>query len=235
MFVASIFFAYLLMPLVDLTQRRLQSLSIAVPTARLLALGLVYIVLAFVAVVCVGSIGSVLVDQASVLAKKIPNLLSAESAQRLPIPEVLRPYGERVAELLRHYVQEHSQELLLSFSRAGADVVGAAFSLVMVIILPILSFYCLKDGRLLSDKLLLVRSALRNSLCKFSSLKSRVLCAVVGARRTNVARRTCHCQRHGPAVCVLYAIFGVGMLVIIYYLFVVHFDSNVLSIVCSYV
>lgn len=45
---------------------------------------------------------------------------------------------------------------MLSFSRAGADAVGAAFNLIMIVVLPILSFYCLKDGKTLIDKLLLL-------------------------------------------------------------------------------
>lgn len=96
-------------------------------------------------------------------------------------------------------MQEHSQDLLLSFSRAGADVVGAAFSLVMIVILPILSFYCLKDGRLLSDKLLLLLAPDDQTLVRRAA-RSRIV--VVGRPELVVdARKSCAPSSATPTSC----------------------------------
>ena len=71
----------------------------------------------------------------------MPTLLSTESLERVPLPAVLKPHTERLLLAVRDYAQAHAQEILSSVSRAGADVVSAAFSLVLVLVLPILSFY----------------------------------------------------------------------------------------------
>jgi hypothetical protein len=52
----------------------------------------------------------------------------------LPLPAPLKPYGERLLAALRDYAEEHTQEILSSVSKAGADFVSAAFSLVLVLI-----------------------------------------------------------------------------------------------------
>jgi predicted PurR-regulated permease PerM len=155
---AAIMFAYLLSPLIDVVHKRLSFIGWTQHNTRMVALGIVFTVLASFVVIGSVSIGAIVVDQATVLANKIPNLVTVEASKKLPVPDILKPYIERLAELLRIYVMDHTQELLVSVSRAGVDVVGAAFSLVMIVVLPIISFYCLKDGRLLSDKLLLLLS-----------------------------------------------------------------------------
>lgn len=150
-FLSAILFAYLLSPIVNIIQNRL---PFAAHIGRPVALVVVYAaLLALVALMSI-SVGVVVTEQATKLFHKIPSLLSDANAARLPLPAALKPYGERVLAALRDYAEEHTQEILSSVSKAGADFVSAAFSLVLVLILPILAFYCLKDGRQITDKLI---------------------------------------------------------------------------------
>lgn len=150
-FLSAVLFAYLLSPLVNVIQSRL---PLPVHIGKPVALIVVYSALVGLVALMSISAGVVVTEQATKLFHKIPMLLSDANAARLPLPAPLKPYGERLLAALRDYAQEHTQEILSSVSKAGADFVSAAFSLVLVLILPILSFYCLKDGRQITDKLI---------------------------------------------------------------------------------
>jgi predicted PurR-regulated permease PerM len=150
-FLTAILLAYLLSPLVNVIQGRL---PLPAHIGKPVALVAVYCVLMALLAIMSVSVGVVVTEQATRLINKIPILLSDANAARLPLPAPLKPYGEHLLAALRSYAEEHTQEILTSVSKAGADFVSAAFSLVLVLIMPILAFYCLKDGRQITDKLI---------------------------------------------------------------------------------
>ena len=148
-FVVALLLAYLLLPLVDFLDARLPAQRSRTP-----ALAIVYLALVGLLALTGVAIGSRVVQQASILAQKIPDLAKSGNIEQFPLPEVLRPFADTVVENVREYVGEHGQELLSQISKAGLRAVGFVASLVFVVIVPILSFFFLKDGRALSEDLI---------------------------------------------------------------------------------
>lgn len=141
-FVLSLLLAYLLLPVVDLIDRRLPF-----QRRRGLALAIVYVVLMGLLVAGAGSIGARVAEQAGALAKRVPDLIRQQHTLEIPLPEPLKPFAGRITEEVRGYIQSHSEEILTGLSQVGVKVVGAAANLVFVVVVPILSFFFLKDGR----------------------------------------------------------------------------------------
>jgi predicted PurR-regulated permease PerM len=148
-FIAALLLAYLLLPLVDFIDARLP-----LRRSRTPALAIVYLTLMAVIVGASIAVGSRVVEQAGILAQKIPDLAAAGGAAQLPLPEALRPFAETIAEQIRGYLSEHAQELLSQIPKAGLRAVGFVASLVFVVIVPILSFFFLKDGRDINHNLI---------------------------------------------------------------------------------
>lgn len=152
LFVLALLFAYLLLPMVDLLDRRLP-----VKRSRGPALAIVYILLISVISSIGSSVGTQVAEQANLLAQKIPELLKPERAAQLPLPDALKPLGANLAAFL----QEHSPEMLAALPKAVLKAVGAAAGLIFVVIVPILSFFFLKDGRAIQAEILRAAGASR--------------------------------------------------------------------------
>src|SRR5262245_39046454 len=103
-FVIALLFAYLLLPLVDFLDRRLPMRASRTP-----ALAITYLTLVTVLIFGGAEIGTRVAEQATLLAQRIPQLLDPSRA--VPLPEPIRPVGERVIAAAREYIQEHTQEL----------------------------------------------------------------------------------------------------------------------------
>ncbi|MGH9722326.1 MAG: AI-2E family transporter [Bryobacteraceae bacterium] len=151
-FVIALLFAYLLLPLVDFLDRRLP-----LKASRGPALAITYVTLVTVMILLGTEIGTRVAEQATLLAQRIPELLKPDRA--VPLPEPIRPVGEKLITAAREYIQEHSQELLSSASKLGMRAAGAAGSLIYIVIIPVLSFFFLKDGRSVLAALLMGVSA----------------------------------------------------------------------------
>src|ERR1041384_3090229 len=103
-FVISLLFAYLLLPLVDFIDRVLP-----LQRARTPALAIVCLIL--VAVIVIGGIeiGSRVADQANNLAEKFADFMKPEQTQSLPLPlpEPLKPMADRIISAARSAIQDH--------------------------------------------------------------------------------------------------------------------------------
>ena len=141
-FMIALLFAYLLMPLVGLIERftpRRVSPRIALVIVYLLLVG---------AIVGIGvTLGSNLVDEANSLAAQLPDLLKNRSwLQQLPLPQWLEPARARIADWIQDQVNQGGQQFLPYARSLGGQLLSGARYVLYAILVPILSFFFLKDG-----------------------------------------------------------------------------------------
>jgi predicted PurR-regulated permease PerM len=147
-FILALLLAYLLSPLVDLLNRVL-------PTnrTRTVALGLAYViflgVIVFLAINLVGRV----VDQAQSLAQRFPKML-ANWQTATTGPPAINSLKDQIIEHVRTFVAQPFGDLLATISQAGIRALSVARDLVFLVVIPILSFFFLKDGPLLRQHIL---------------------------------------------------------------------------------
>src|SRR6266404_5645515 len=90
-FIVSLLFAYLLLPLVDFIDRVLP-----LKRSRTPALAIVYLVLVTGIVLAGIGIGTKVAYEANNLAQRITDFLKPEQTETLPLPEPVKPIGDQV-------------------------------------------------------------------------------------------------------------------------------------------
>lgn len=147
-FILALLLAYLLSPLVNLLDRVL-------PTnrTRTLALGLAYIIFLGLVVFIAINLGGRVVDQAQSLAQRLPQMLS-NWEKATASPPAINSLKDQVIGHLRTFFAERSGDILGTISRAGIKALSVAGDLVFIIVIPILSFFFLKDGAFLRQHIL---------------------------------------------------------------------------------
>jgi predicted PurR-regulated permease PerM len=143
-FIVALMFAYLLWPVISFLSQKLPGKS------KIPALTIVYLLLTGVMVVIGIAVGTRVAAQASALVDRIPELLTKLEQPLAPGAGI----GARLIFEIRQQLAEHSRELILPISRALLDVVSHIEIVVFIILVPILSFFFLKDGRALLASLL---------------------------------------------------------------------------------
>jgi len=144
MFVVALLFAYLLLPVIDFIDRVLPGNQ-----SRGIALAVVYLLLVAGIAIIGTEIGSRVTEQAANLAQRITDFIKPEPAQNLPQPQPLKPMTDRLLSLVRTAIQDHYQEILQKLPQAAWSALGAFTNVIFIVIVPILSFFFLKDGRAL--------------------------------------------------------------------------------------
>jgi predicted PurR-regulated permease PerM len=145
-FVVALLFSYLLWPLVHFLEQRLPGRS------KIPSLAIVYLLLLTLTVVVGTAVGSRVSDQANALISRIPELLSKlEQSAGEAVP---RSFGMRIVLDVKQQIAEHARDLLLLASNTVLSLVSHAEILLFVVLVPILSFFFLKDGRRLLSSLL---------------------------------------------------------------------------------
>ena len=137
-FVIALMFAYLLYPLLDAIERRLSRKT------RTPALALTFLLVLGTLVGFISFIGNSVGGQATQLAEQIsrPDFMKqVRDWQMLGVP---------VGAL----VVEHYEEILAMLPKLSLRVLSASSNLIYVVIVPILSFFILKDGREIRDSFL---------------------------------------------------------------------------------
>ena len=141
-FVVALLFAYLLWPLVKLLDQRLPGRS------KVLALTLVYLALVGFLIVIGIAVGSRVVQQANSLAARLPELLAKFQPSTAPaISTSALPLKITVISTVQKQLANHSGDILTWLSNAALGVMSRAGNLIFFILVPILSFFFLKDGR----------------------------------------------------------------------------------------
>ncbi len=139
-FAAAIFFAYMLSPIVGLCERFIRK-------RRGLALAIVYCALIGVLVLLGFQLIPALAGQAISLATRLPNLVSAGTITKLPLPRALEPLREQVIPILNRAATNLESHVVPFLQRAGSKVLSGLGELIPVVLVPILAFFFLKDAR----------------------------------------------------------------------------------------
>jgi predicted PurR-regulated permease PerM len=140
-FVVALLFAYLLWPVVKLLDRRLPGRS------KVPALTLVYLALVGVLIVIGFAVGSRVVQQANTLAVRLPELLAKFKPPVAPAGSPSAPTLKgTIISTVQQQLAKHSQDLLALLPNAALRVISRAGSLIFIVLVPIISFFFLKDG-----------------------------------------------------------------------------------------
>jgi predicted PurR-regulated permease PerM len=142
-FMAALLFAYMLMPLVGLVERFTPR-----QVSPRIALAIVYLLLVGAIVALSITLGSQLVEEANSLAERLPNLISNRSwIDRIPLPAVLEPVRARIVQTVQAQLESGGKGILPYVGRLGTQLLSGAKYVVYIVLIPILAFFFLKDGR----------------------------------------------------------------------------------------
>ncbi len=141
-FVIALLFAYLLYPLMDLIDRRLPSKT------RTPALALTYALVIGILVTFGFFVGSAVGRQAANLASAAPDFLAR--MQQTDAAPASQPVAS-LRHLFLDALRQHYNEMVSLVPQWSLRVLAASWNLIYVVIVPILSFFILKDGRSIRD------------------------------------------------------------------------------------
>jgi predicted PurR-regulated permease PerM len=137
-FLFAVFFAYLMSPLVSHLERFLHGRGRAIAVIYLLLLGLV--VLFFI------STGPRIARESERLGQSLPALSRLSSGQIAQQLEQQHGWNSRIVDLLRDYLANHSDEIASTAQKIGMRVADVAKQAWLLLIVPLLSIFFLKDG-----------------------------------------------------------------------------------------
>jgi predicted PurR-regulated permease PerM len=164
-FLFAIFFAYLMSPLVSYLEKLLHGRGRAIAVIYVLLLGLV--VLFFV------STGPRIAREGARLAQALPTLSRLSSGQIAEQIGQEHGWNDRIIVLVRDYIASHSNEIINIAQTAGLRLAEVAKQAWLLIVVPVLSIFFLKDGEAFSHILIqLVQSRPQRELLQgvFSDL-----------------------------------------------------------------
>jgi predicted PurR-regulated permease PerM len=149
LFVVALMFAYLLYPLVHLLDRFIPSRT------RGLALAVVYIALIGVIVLLGVELGSQAAEQAAALSQRAPEIL--EKMRHQPptgaLPSHVQTLQQTMITTVEGYIYKHYGEFVSVIPKVSLEILKASTDLIYLVIVPILSFFLLKDGLVMRDEL----------------------------------------------------------------------------------
>ncbi len=145
-FLFAIFFAYLMSPLVSHLEKLLHGRGRAIAVIYVLLLGLV--VLFFV------STGPRIGHESARLGQSLPALSRLSSGQIAQQLGQEHGWNARLVELAQNYLASHSDEIAKLAQAVGLWVADVAKQAWLLVIVPLLSIFFLKDGRSFSQVLL---------------------------------------------------------------------------------
>jgi predicted PurR-regulated permease PerM len=159
-FILALLLAYLIMPLVNALDRVLPGRRTRGP-----ALALAYIIFVGIVVLIGVQIGSRVVEQASALVKTFPGMLSGVQQPTANVPSELNDAKAKIVQRIQAAISQHSSDILSAIPEFGLKFLTVASDLIFVVIVPILSFFFVKDANLIRQHMLdLVQSGPRREL-----------------------------------------------------------------------
>jgi predicted PurR-regulated permease PerM len=158
-FLFAIFFAYLMSPLVSNLEKVLHGRGRAIAVIYVLLLGLV--VLFFV------STGPKIARESARLSQSLPALSQLSSGQIAQKLEQDHGWNGKLVDMLRDYLASHSDEIEKMAQDVGLRVADVAKQAWLLVIVPLLSIFFLKDGHNFSQILIdLVQSRPQRELLR---------------------------------------------------------------------
>ena len=137
-FLFAIFFAYLMSPLVSYLEKILHGRVRAIAVIYLLLLGLVVLFFVYT--------GPRIGRESARLGQSLPALSNLSSGQIAAQLEQQHGWNSRVVELLREYLASHSDEIAKLAQNIGLRVADVAKEAWLLVIVPLLAIFFLKDG-----------------------------------------------------------------------------------------
>jgi predicted PurR-regulated permease PerM len=148
-FTMAIFLALLLSPLVTFVDH---FTSVKVP--RAVSLAVVYIVLVGVLVAALVAVGSAVASEARNLSGRLPTGVAEDPFSRVPLPAWLEPVRQQMGGWLRNRLNEVGNNALTLAGQAFAQVATGFGAAVSVVLVPILAFFFILDGRTLQHSVI---------------------------------------------------------------------------------
>ncbi len=145
-FLFAIFFAYLMSPLVSNLEKLLHGRARAIAVIYVLLLGLV--------VVFFVSMGPRIGRESARLGQSLPALGQLSSGQIAEQLGQQHGWNSRFVDLVRDYLASHSNEIAKLAQSVGLRVADVAKQAWLLVVVPLLSIFFLKDGRSFSEVLL---------------------------------------------------------------------------------
>jgi predicted PurR-regulated permease PerM len=149
-FVLAFFFAYLLAPAVDFVSRFFPK-----AVSRNWSLAIVYCMFVGIIASLVFIIGSRIAEQATSLASRMPELLKKEDPLgAIPFPGWLEPLRARIIEAARDQLNNLNEKAIPLLQTLAGQLLSQAGNVLTAVLIPILSFFLLKDATELRQGLL---------------------------------------------------------------------------------
>jgi predicted PurR-regulated permease PerM len=146
-FLFAIFFAYLMSPLVSRLEKLLRG--------RDRAIVLIYVLLLVMVVVFFVVVGPMVTREGSRLGKALPDLLaklsSGDIAKQIGLEH---GWSKSSTDIVQSFLVSHSDEITQLAQRIGLRVADVAKQAWLFFVVPLLSIFFLRDGRVFSDFLL---------------------------------------------------------------------------------
>lgn len=141
-FALALFFAYLLWPVVGFV-RRFMPRRMSENTA----LAVVYVLLVAILVTLGTAVGSQIAEQATNLASRLPDYVDQSATMAtMPLPPWLEPVRAKALDTLRSQAANLGKEVVPLLRKAGEGILSGLGSLLSIVLIPVLSFFFLKDG-----------------------------------------------------------------------------------------
>ena len=141
-FIVALLFGYLLSPLVNVIDRFLPG-----KRTRTLALAIAYLILIAALFVGISQIGSRAIEEATSLVKSMPAKLAGFEQPNASLPASVNSFKAQIVQRAGDQLSRSSSDIISSLPRAGAKILSVASNLIYLVIIPILGFFFLKDGR----------------------------------------------------------------------------------------
>jgi predicted PurR-regulated permease PerM len=147
-FIVSLLLAYLLYPLADLLDHHLPAKS------RNLSLALTYLFVVGLLVTFVVFVGSNVAEQAANLVKVAPAFV--DRLQQTPVPGLnsINSLKFDFLSTVQGQLRSHYDQIVSFAPKVTLGVLSASRNLIYLVIVPILSFFILRDGRSIRDSFL---------------------------------------------------------------------------------
>jgi predicted PurR-regulated permease PerM len=147
LFMIALLFAYLLTPVVAFVERFTPK-----RISPRVALIIVYLALTGAIIALALTIGSRIGDEANSLATRLPDLLkNRDWINKIPLPEWLEPVRAKMVQMLQTELDNGGQDVLPYVKNLGGQLISGAKYLLYLVLIPILSFFFLKDGRTMRE------------------------------------------------------------------------------------
>lgn len=159
-FILALFFAYMLSPVVNFVEK-----LVPPRVSRNVTLLIVY-VLFIGAIVGIGfGIGSLIVDQATALAARLPEMVkNKDPLAAIPLPGWLAPLRLRIVDAIRSQVSNLDKQAFPLIKTAVTQILERAGGILEFVLIPILAFFFLKDGARIRETVVEWTTQGRNSV-----------------------------------------------------------------------